>query len=279
MTTRHDEGFFTARDEQRLYWESDLPAAPKAHVAVVHGYGDHLGRYRSLRTALLEADLAFHAFDYRGHGRADGRRGDVQRWDDYLDDLGLFWERVRRDAGEQPTFLFAHSHGALMAIHFLARRSPEGVRGVILSSPYLELGFKPPATKVWGARIAGLVVPWMPVPTGLGLDQLSTDPAWQESTGRDPLYNRNTTPRWFTESMRAQEQALQLGPKITTPAFMLVAGDDTVASPVAMRSFFETLGSQEKRLREFKGMRHEVVNEVGREEVLTEISTWISQHL
>ena len=126
--------------------------------------------------ALVADGFAVHAFDYRGHGRADGRRGHCDRWDDYLEDLGLFWERVRRAAGELPTFLFAHSHGGLMTLHFLARRKPSGVRGVILSSPYLQLGFEPPVAKVVGARLAGLVVPWLPVPTGLRMDQLSRRP-------------------------------------------------------------------------------------------------------
>lgn len=279
MTIRHDEGFFTARDELRLYWESALPEHPKAHVAIVHGYGDHLGRYKHVREALVKDGFAVHAFDYRGHGRADGRRGDVKKWDDYLDDLSLFWERVRREAGDAPTFLIGHSHGGLMLVHFLARRNPPGVRGAVLSGPYLELGFKPPAAKVVGAKVAGLFVPWLPVPTGLTYEQLSSDKAWQESTSKDPLYNTTTTPRWFNESMKAQEQALQLGPKITVPLFMVLGGGDTVASPAAGRSFFETIGSSEKRLREFPGLRHEVLAEVGKEEVLADISAWISQHL
>jgi lysophospholipase len=150
---------------------------------------------------------------------------------------------------------------------------------VVLSSPYLKMGFEPPPLKVLGARVAGLAVPWLPVATGLKMEDLSRDSAWQESTRKDPLYNQVTTPRWFTESGKAQAQALLLGPQLTQPLFLLMGSEDSIASPAASRTFFETVGSQDKRLREYAGMRHECLNELGKEEVLRDISNWISSHL
>ena len=77
---RHDEGFFSARDNLRLFWETDLPdGPPRAHLGVVHGYADHCGRYRATIDALVGRGFAVHAFDYRGHGQADGRRGHCDR--------------------------------------------------------------------------------------------------------------------------------------------------------------------------------------------------------
>src|SRR3954468_20714771 len=92
---RHDEGFFSAKDNLRLFWESDLPdREPKAHVAIVHGYGDHAGRYRATIDALVKDGFGVHAFDYRGHGQGDGRRAYADRFTDYVDDLEAFWRKL-----------------------------------------------------------------------------------------------------------------------------------------------------------------------------------------
>src|SRR6266566_1638425 len=101
---RHDEGFFTAKDNSRLFWVYDLPeesVQPKAHVALVHGYGDHCGRYSKTIEALVKQGYAVHAIDYRGHGQADGRRGHCDAFDQFVDDVELFWNRVSEKAGEK----------------------------------------------------------------------------------------------------------------------------------------------------------------------------------
>jgi lysophospholipase len=122
----HDEGFFSAKDNLRLFWETEIPNDPKAHVAVVHGYADHCGRFKGVINALAEEGFGVHAFDYRGHGQADGRRGYVHRWSDYVDDLDSFWKRVKEKSGGKKTFILAHSNGGLIALHWLHQRKPEG---------------------------------------------------------------------------------------------------------------------------------------------------------
>lgn len=276
----HDEGFFTAKDGTRLFWASDLPdGRPRAHVALVHGYGDHCGRYRDVIGALVADGFAVHGFDYRGHGRADGRRGYAQRWGDYVDDLERFWGRVRQAAGALPTFLLAHSHGGLMAVHALGHGRLPDVAGVILSAPYLKLAITPPRLKVLGARLAGTVLPWLPVPSELKLEDLSTDPEWVRKTGEDPLYIRTVTPRWFTESTKAQAQATALAPRLTQPLLHFCGAEDPVASVEASRAFFERVGASDKRFKTYPGMRHESLCERGRADVFRDISGWISSHL
>lgn len=277
---RHDEGFFTAKDHLRLFWTLDLPEeAPRAHVVLVHGYGDHIGRYREPIAALVARGFAVHGFDYRGHGRADGRRGYCTRWSEYVDDLALFWGRARKAAAGQKLFLMGHSHGGLMAVHLVAGHGAEGASGLILSAPYLKLAMTPPAAKVMAARAVGKVIPWLPVSTGLTPEHLSCDPAWQQATREDPLYGRSATPRWFVESLRAQSEALAMAPRVNLPLFMLWGAKDEVAAPMAARSFFDMAASQDKQFKEYPGMRHEPLNEMGREEVLRDISGWISAHL
>ncbi|RKH51327.1 alpha/beta hydrolase [Corallococcus llansteffanensis] len=277
---RHDEGFFTGKDNTRLFWTLDLPdtGTPRAHVAVVHGYGDHIGRYRPVIDALVRDGFAVHGFDYRGHGRADGRRAYANKWTDFLEDLDGFWQRVRRAAGNDKIFLLAHSHGGLMAVHALAK-GMEGLSGAILSAPYLKLAITPPAVKVFAARMVGSVVPWLSVSSGLTPDMLTTDPEQQKAVGEDPLYVPFATPRWFVESTLAQAEALLLAPKIQVPLFVLCGQEDGVALPAAARSFFEAAVTADKKFKEYPGMRHEPLNERDRSTVFQDISGWISAHL
>src|SRR5262249_5926486 len=174
LMIRHDEGFFSAKDNLRLFWESDVPQRPKAHVGIVHGYADHCGRYRKFIDALVADGFAVHAFDYRGHGQADGRRGYCERFSDFVDDAETFWGRVRGAAGSQKSFLFAHSHGGLMAIHHQMRKPPE-LAGLVLSAPYLKLALKPPQLKVMAARAIEKIVPWLPIKNEIRPELLTRD--------------------------------------------------------------------------------------------------------
>ncbi|HME91862.1 MAG TPA: lysophospholipase [Myxococcaceae bacterium] len=275
---RHDEGFFSAKDNLRLFWESDVPQRPKAHVGIVHGYADHCGRYRKFIDALVADGFAVHAFDYRGHGQADGRRGYCERFSDFVDDLETFWGRVRGAAGSQKSFLFAHSHGGLMAIHHQMRKPPE-LAGLVLSAPYLKLALKPPQLKVMAARAIEKIVPWLPIKNEIRPEMLTRDVEAQRAVERDHLYNRTVTPRWFNEANAAQLEAQRMAPQIRLPVSVICGSEDGIASTETTREFFQRIGSADKQYKEHPGMRHEVVNEIGKESVWKDISGWISKHL
>jgi len=275
---RHEEGFFSAKDNLRLFWESDVPDAPRAHIALVHGYADHSGRYRQVIDALVKDGFAVHAFDYRGHGQSGGRRGHTDKFDDYLDDLETHWNRVRERAGGTKTFLLGHSHGALMSILF-QRRSPQGVAGLVLSAPYLQLALKPSKVKVATSKLMGKIIPWLPVKNEIKPELLTRDPDLQRAVRRDHLYNQVVTPRWFTEANAAQAQAFELAPKITVPSLVFWGTEDQIAAPEAAERFFGLLGSPDKTSKKYAGMLHEPMNDVGREQVWSDISSWISRHL
>lgn len=276
---RQDEGFFASKDGTRLFWRLDAPdAEPKAWVGVIHGYGDHCGRYRKPIDALVGAGFGVLSFDYRGHGKADGDRADCKQWDDYLDDTRAFFARLVDAAKGRPIFLLSHSHGGLIATHFMARPPPE-LKGVVLSAPFYGLAFDPPALKLLGARLIKGVLPGLKIGNELKPEQLSRDPAWQEETKNDPLYLHSTTPRWFFECQAAQRRLAGVGPQLQLPVLMLAGTADPIASMPTAKAFFETIGARDKTYKEYGDYRHEVLMEVGREQVWADISSWISAHL
>jgi alpha-beta hydrolase superfamily lysophospholipase len=275
---RRDEGFFSSRDGTRLFFRSAAPELePKALVAIVHGMGEHSGRYLHTMDGLVAQGFSTIAVDYRGHGKADGPRTDCRVWSDYLDDLDAFWRKAVAQAAGKPTFVLAHSHGGLIATHWAALH-PVGLAGLVLSAPYFALAFDPPPLKMLGARLIKGLMPGLPVATGLTPQQLSRDPAWQQATAADPLYLRTITPRCFFGLQEAQRRLSPLASSVTVPVLMAAGSADPVASTKAARTFFDFVASKDKAWKEYPDFLHEILNEVGRERVLGDIAQWISSH-
>jgi len=154
-----------------------------------------------------------------------------------------------------------------------------GLKGLVLSAPYLGLAFTPPAWKTAPAVLLSGLLPSLPIPTGISAVDLSRDPAWQQATEADPYYGHKATPRWFTEHTRAQTEVLAAGARLRIPVLLMLPGEDRIASAAVSRRWFETLTTPDRRLREWPSMRHEIFAELGKEDVYAETSRWISEHL
>ncbi len=275
---RREEGILRARDGLDLAWQRYRPDAPRATVAVLHGGGDHSGRYPAVTAALVRAGMEVALLDFRGHGRSGGARWHVLRFQEYLDDLEVFLSKVRADAAGRRLFLLGHSQGGLIAAMW-GLDPRRQVAGVVLSSPWLRLAFEPPRLKVAVGRMVGKVWPSLPVPAGLDLATLSGDPEIQRWTDQDPLYGRKTTPRWFDEATGAQEEVRRRAGEFAHPLLVLLGEADSIADQAAGRAFFDAAASRDKRLLTYPGFRHEIFNEVGRERPIADTVAWISSRV
>ncbi len=266
----------TSADGTRLYGESRWPAGPpRGHVAVVHGFGDHIGRYAAFLDHLAAGGWAAHGFDYRGHGRSDGRRGFCKQFDEFHADLDGFLAQVRARAEGGPTFVWCHSHGGLITATYAEDRGMPGIAGVVFSAPWFGLGSTPPAPKLMAARLIGRFVPHFPFATGLTMDQLSRDTSWQETTRMDPLYGRTAPPGWFFAALAAQERAIANAARFTLPLVVHHGTADRIASPAMARRFVEAAGSADKAFVEHPGYVHELLQDRGGELVRDEMIRWM----
>jgi alpha-beta hydrolase superfamily lysophospholipase len=271
----HLEGFLNSGDHLWLYWQRYRPPAPRATVAVLHGGGDHSGRYAALTAGLVRAGFEVALLDFRGHGQSDGRRWHVDTFVDYLSDIDAFLGRLCQDGYAGKLFVAAHSMGSLIAARWGIDHWREPA-GFVLSSPYLRLATRPPLAKLWGAKLAGRVIPWLPVATGIGSAALTSDPELQTWTDHDPLYGRKTTPRWFDEASQAQEEVMERASEFRAPLLVLAAGADTIADPAASRRFVEAVQSKDKQFVLYPGFRHEIFNELERERPIADAVAWLS---
>jgi alpha-beta hydrolase superfamily lysophospholipase len=153
------------------------------------------------------------------------------------------------------------------------------VAGVVLSSPFFRLALKPPAAKVLAARLLGRAVPWLPVATGLRIADLTSDEEMRRWTERDPLYGRATTPRWFDEARRAQDEALRRAREFEAPLLVVAAGADAVADVEETRRWYGEVRSADKGLEVYEGFRHEIFNEVERHRPIEVVVRWISRRV
>jgi alpha-beta hydrolase superfamily lysophospholipase len=275
---RHEEGFLNSADHLRLFWQRFTPPSPRATVLVLHGAGDHSGRYPAVTAALVRGGFQVALLDLRGHGQSDGRRWHIDAFTDYLSDLDAFVAKLSQDGvvGER-LFVLAHSQGALVAALWSLGR-PGLVSGFVMSSPYFRLALRPPLLKVAAARVLGRALPWLPIDAGLDVADLTSDPELRRWTERDPLYGRATTPRWFEESTRAQRELARRAGEWQVPLLVLAAGADRIADLAATRLFVDAVPAADKRLVVYEQLRHEIFNEVDRERPITEAVAWLSSH-
>jgi len=249
---------------------------PVARMVIVHGYGDHSGRYREFMEFLSNRGIESAALDLRGHGKSPGPRGFVRRWDDYLDDVNSLLTSL---PGDLPTFLLGHSHGGLVASAGLSRGRFPNVRGVVLVSTYFVNKAVVPFHKRLLAAFGNVFLPGVRVGTGLGDGMMTHDERMREESKNDPLLNRCATPRWFVSTVAAQKRLFIDAPAFTTPCLTLVGEADVVADPSGASRFHAIVGSSDKTLHVYPGLRHELLREVGRQEIFDRIGTWVSSRV
>lgn len=252
----------------------------KAQVVLLHGYAEHAQRYAWTARRWNQVGISVTAVDLRGHGASKGARGRVRRFDDYHLDVDVLLASV--DVRAHPTFLFGHSMGGLLALHRLLAAGGDpsalGLRGVVLSSPYLGLSLPVPALKAMLGRGLSRVLPPLSLKSGLSGRDVAKDPNLAATYDRDPAVFSHVNVRWFTEANDAIAQVHAHAGRFRGPMLVLYGGDDRVASADATDRFVQQLPQVEAE--RIEGLYHEILNEPEptRSQVADRFSRWILQH-
>lgn len=243
-------------------------ATIRAHLLIIHGYGEHSGRYHEFAQHLSNHTIATSAFDLRGHGLSSGARGHIENFSDYLDDV----ERVSTSVGK-PTFLLGHSLGGLIALDYYRDRAPN-FNGLIVTNPYLKLAMKVSCVKRVSVKILSRYLPTLRIPNGLSAKDLSHDMEIVREYDRDPLVFHTLTGGWYRESNYAQQRVGKQN-KLTVPLCFVYSEGDSLVSPSASRALAEQLESPDKTIINQGAEYHEVLNEVSRSVLFGKLAAWI----
>ncbi|MDQ1924936.1 alpha/beta hydrolase [Massilia pseudoviolaceinigra] len=250
-----------------------LPASPlRASVVIMHGLGEHSGRYRHLAAFFNECGLSVRCYDHRGHGRSQGKRGDIINGDPLLQDAEIviddFAARFRL-----PPFLFGHSMGGLFAARFaLSGVSP--LRGLILSSP--ALGLRLSRLQMLLLDVLHAVAPSLAVPNGLPPRWLSHDPKIVAAYEADPLVHGKISARLMRSMLRSIEYCQANAGKLAVPALLLAAGDDHLVDPDGVRRFAAHVPPGMAQLHVYDALYHEIFNELDAARPLADLRAWLA---
>jgi alpha-beta hydrolase superfamily lysophospholipase len=271
---------FDGPDGTKLHDEWYAPTSkPRATVLITHGYAEHGGRYKELAETIAAAGFAAMTWDYRGHGRAGGKRGHISSWSEYLGDLDAAVAVARDKGGGAPVILLGQSHGALIILTALEKRAPAGVEAAVLSSPWLGVAMKVPMVKVAAGKLMSRVFPSLSMSNELDPKNFTHDEGKLAEYRADTLCHHVATARWYTEAMSAQARCLEDAGRVTIPTLWLVSGDDHISDVATTRRVFEKAGpsDKDKELRVYDGFFHEIWNEVKRKDVMAELVTWLGK--
>jgi lysophospholipase len=284
--SRSGEGAFASADGTALFRRWVVPTGSQttlARLAVVPGYGEHCQRYDRFMRWTAQRGVACHGMDFRGHGRSDGRRGYVARWEAFLEDLRAFFalDDLRPGDGRPPLFVLGHSHGGLVVARAVIDGTIGGgdLAGGVLTSPFFANAVRVPAWKHWLARALDPVCPWALLRSGLSQEMMSSDPELVAESRADPLMLRCATPRFYLRMLASQAEAMDRAGEFRLPLLTLAGGADPLSSLEAIRTFHERAGSRDKTIRVYPGLRHELLREALREAVFADILGWITARL
>lgn len=265
----------------RIHYRAWPVDEPRAAILVLHGLFEHSRRYLELAAGMNDAGFSVFAVDHRGHGQSEGRRGHAERFGRFVDDVHRFHRAVVRELPEgTPRFLLGHSMGGLIAIRFLEEHQPE-LAGAVITSPWLGVAQAVPG---WQRALAGVlsrVAPIVPYPSGIDAAALSHDAERVADYRNDPEIFSSLTIRLALEAEEAMEEAFHRKDRIASdlPILFLVAGADSVVDASRSLGLARSLPGDDVTVRELAGYYHEVLQEVERAAVMTEIQSWIEAHV
>ena len=279
ISWRHSENYFEGDGETQIYYQAWATLRkPKATLVLVHGIGEHSGRYTHVADHMARMGFTMWAIDLRGHGKSGGKRGHVDRFDNYIADVGRMIGIAKEHNPTIKTFLMGHSLGGLIVSYYAEKNRGELV-GLVASAPALAEKMKVPSAKVFLAKMLSGIVPTFSTSTGLDPNLLSHDREVVRKYVEDPMVHRVATARWFTEYRRAQFETLRDADRLTLPCLILQGGADGIVDREATSSFFKRIRSSDKTLKIYDGFYHEVLNEPGKESVLSDIDAWLSARI
>jgi alpha-beta hydrolase superfamily lysophospholipase len=274
----HQEFSLTTKNNLELYaqaWEPQTP--PKAAVCLIHGLGEHSGRYQHVAEAFNQAGFAMLSFDHRGHGKSPGKRGHIPDYETLLDDIDNALETIRERYPGLPIFLYGHSMGGSLVLNYALRRQPQ-LTGVICTSPWIKVSHEPPKTQVLVARLMNKIAPSFTQGNELDARGLSRDPQVVHDYQDDPLVHDQASARLFVEFYEAGYWALAHAKDLSLPLLLAHGSLDPITSAAASQEFSVKAGKL-CTLKIWDGMLHETHNEIEREKVIAYYIQWAENQL
>jgi acylglycerol lipase len=269
------EGFIESSGGARIAYRGWPQAGAEVTFAVVHGLGDHGGRYEPFARGMAKHGMGTFAVDLRGHGKSSGQRGHVDSWSQWTDDVSAFVKQVAVVGGGEVVPVGHSFGGAALLSTVLAGKLP-GTKRFIVSSPAIKLKLEVPAWKGRIAPVMSKLAPRLAMGNEIDPKVISRIPEVVESYRTDPLVHGKISGRMWTEWLAATTDILDRAGEINIPFLILTGTDDALVDPQGSQELHQRAASM-GRLHLLEGRYHEPFNDRGNEEVFTLISNWLAK--
>ena len=273
---KHSEFKFKTFDGLQLFAQSWQPETKfRAVICLVHGMGEHSGRYTHVVEQLTQAGYSLIAFDLRGHGQSQGPRGHTPSYETLLNDINSLLNEANKNFPELPRFLYGHSLGGNLVLNYVLRRQAQ-LKGVIVTDPWLRLAFEPPRFKIIFAQITNHIWPAFSQKSGLDTKALSHDPEVVRAYENDPLVHSYISARMFISIYQNGRWALEHASEFSLPLLLMHGGDDKITSLEASKEFANKI-SEKCTFKIWDGLYHEIHNEPEKQIVFDFLINWLNK--
>lgn len=245
-------------------------------LMILHGLGEHGGRYRHLPEFLGQDFERFYAVDQRGHGRSGGLRGYAPSFEHFVKDLRHVAREVEAREPGKRIYLLAHSFGGLVALSLLLGERKTPFSGAIISAPLLGVALKVPAYKKALGELLGRTLCRVQLSNEINPSFISHDPQIVEAYVNDRLVHQKITPRLYLDMTAAMDWVMRQSGPLACPTLFLVPGQDKIVDSEKTLRLFRNIKYRDKELREYPEMYHEVLNEIDKAKVFEDVRKWLS---
>lgn len=275
---KHDEFKFKTFDGLQLFGQSWQPESqPQAVICLVHGLGEHSGRYTHVAAQITQAGYTLISFDLRGHGKSEGPRGHTPSYEALMQDISSLLEVANKQFPQLPSFLYGHSLGGNLVLNYVLRYKPQ-LKGVIVTDPWLCLAFKPSASKIILGKIANKIYPSFSQSSGLDTKALSHDSEVVHAYENDPLVHDHISARMFIGIYQSGQWALEHALEFPLPLLLMHGGADKIISIEASKEFANKI-PEKCTFKIWDGLYHEIHNEPEKEEVFKFLIDWLDKEV
>jgi len=265
-------------NNQKIYAKTWSPnSEPKATIAIVHGLGEHLGRYEHVAKYFVEHNFSVIAYDRTGHGKSDGKRGHNDKFHNYLLEIEDLVNEAHKLHLGKPVFIYGHSMGACLTANYLLKINQE-LSGAVLSGGPFKLAFAPPAIKLFAGKLLRKIAPSVTMPSELDVNQLSYDQNVIDAYNADPLVHDKISGETAIGMFEASDYALQHASEMKIPLLIMHGNDDGICSIEGSKQIAEST-KQNSTLKIWNKMKHEIHNEKAQNEVLQFAVDWMNKQI
>lgn len=270
--------YLIARDGQKIEAGCWVPENEKAIVCIVHGIGEHYGRYSEMAEHLCRQGFAVFAYDQRGHGKTEGKRGHSPSYSLLLDDVENIMKHARSIYPDLPLFLYGHSWGGNIVANFLLKRKTREIIGAILSSPWLELKVNLSPFLLSMVKFIHNIYPSLTQDNRVIPDLLSKNKEEVKAYVQDPLVHARISIGTYIQAYKQGKWAIENAHTLKIPTLVMHGTDDEITSFDASKEFVKNASSM-ANFKAWEGVKHEPHHDKEKQEVLQYISSWFNKNI